>query len=171
MATPAMRSFPESPEDAFKRGQACIERRTYQEAASYFQIAIDLEKSAGQKNSNMKYLSFLGLALNCAQGRSEEGLKMCEQAAKREFFDADIFCNLGIVYLRNRQRGPAFAAFQRGLALRPKHRRILEELSRYERRSSPVLPFLARDHALNVLCGRLRARLSRLFGRFAANEA
>src|SRR5262245_7835121 len=171
MATPAMRSFPESPEDAFKRGQACIERRTYQEAASYFQIAIDLEKSAGQKNSNMKYLSFLGLALNCAQGRSEEGLRMCEQAAKREFFDADVFCNLGIVYLRNRQRAPAFAAFQRGLALKPKHRRIIDELSRYERRATPVFPFLARGHALNILFGRMRARWRAILDRFAASEA
>jgi tetratricopeptide (TPR) repeat protein len=169
MSVPAI-APPASHEEAFKRGQACLERRTYQEAASYFQFAIDMERTV-QKNTNVKYLSFLGLALNCAQGRSEEGLRMCEQAAKREFFDADIFCNLGIVYLRNRQRGPAFAAFQRGLALRPKHRRILDELSRYERRSSPVLPFLARDHALNIVFGRLRARLSRLLGRFATSEA
>ena len=130
-----------------------------------------MERQGGQKNANMKYLSFLGLALNFAQGRSEEGLRMCEQAAKREFFDADVFCNLGIVYLRNRQRGPAFQSFQRGLALRPKHRRIIEELSRYERRSSPVLPFLARDHGLNILFGRLRSRWREFLNRFAASEA
>jgi tetratricopeptide (TPR) repeat protein len=162
---------PETPEEAFKRGQACLERRTYQEAAGYFQIAIDLDRTLGQKNSNMRYLSFLGLALNLGQGRSEEGLRMCEQAAKREFFDADVFCNLGIVYLRNRQRAPAFAAFQRGLALKPKHRRIIEELSRYERRATPVFPFLARDHSLNIVFGRVRSRWRALIDRFAASEA
>jgi tetratricopeptide (TPR) repeat protein len=161
---------PASPEDAFKRGLACLERRSYQEAASCFQASIDLDRP-NQKTSNMKYLSFLGLALNLAQVRSDEGLKMCEQAAKREFFDPDVFCNLGIVYLRHRQRGPAFAAFHRGLALRPRHRRIQEELDRYDRRSAPVFSFLAREHALNVLGGRLRSRLRALLGRLSPNEA
>lgn len=162
---------PVNSEEAFKRGLACLERRSYQEAASCFQYSIDLDSRPGTKTSNMKYLSFLGLALNLAQVRSDEGLKMCEQAAKREFFDPDVFCNLGIVYLRHRQRGPAFAAFHRGLALRPKHRRILEELDRYDRRSQPVFPFLARGHALNVVGGRLRTRLRALLGRLSPNEA
>jgi tetratricopeptide (TPR) repeat protein len=162
---------PANSEDAFKRGLACLERRSYQEAASCFQASMDLDKSAGQKTSNMKYLSFLGLALNLAQVRSDEGLRMCEQAAKREFFDPDVFCNLGIVYLRHRQRGPAFAAFHRGLALRPKHRRILEELDRYDRRSAPVFSFLAREHTLNIVGGRLRSRLRALLGRLSPNEA
>lgn len=162
---------PATVEEAFKCGLACLEQRTFQQAASYFQAAIDIEQKASGKNTGMKYLSFLGLALNFAQGRSEEGLRMCEQAAKREFFDADVFCNLGIVYLRNRQRGPAFAAFQRGLALKPRHRRILEEMSRYERRSTPTFPFLSREHTLNVLFGRLKARWRDFIDRFAANEA
>ena len=101
---------PVNSEEAFKRGLACLERRSYQEAAVSFQFAIDLDARPGQKTqSNMRFLSFLGLALNLTQVRSDEGLKMCEQAAKREFFDPDVFCNLGIVYLRHRQRGPAFA--------------------------------------------------------------
>jgi uncharacterized protein HemY len=162
---------PENPTEAFKRGTACLERKTYQEAASYFQAAIDLERTLGQKNTNMRYLSFLGLALNLAQVRSDEGLRMCEQAAKRDFFDADIFCNLGIVCLRHRQRGPAFQAFKKGLILRPGHRRILEEMDRYERRSSPVFSFLRRDHPVNILAGRLRARYRNLVERFAPTEA
>lgn len=161
---------PASPDEAYKRGLACLERKTYQEATAYFQCALDMEKDA-QKNTGMKYLSFLGLALVLAQGRSDEGLKMCEQAVKRDFFDPDLFCNLGIVYLRHRQRGPAFAAFRRGLTLRPKHRRILDELERYDRRSEPVFGFLSREHAINVIAGRLRSRLRDLLARFATTEA
>ena len=161
---------PASKEEAFKRGLACLERRTYQEASSYFQLALDLEK-AETKNSSMKYLSYLGLALNLSQVRSEEGLKMCEQAVKRDFFDADLFCNLGIVYLRCRQRGPAFEAFHRGLKLRPKHRRILDELDKYDRRAEPFFGFLARDNFLNVLAGRMRARIRVLKDRFSPSEA
>ena len=164
-------ALPENPAEAFKRGLACLERKTYQEAASYFQTAIDLDRTQGQKNSNMRYLSFLGLSLNLAQVRSDEGLRMCEQAAKRDFFDAEIFCNLGIVYLRHRQRGPAFQSFRQGLILRPKHRRIMEEMDRYDRRSTPVFGFLRRDHPMNILAGRIRARVRALVDRFAPTEA
>src|SRR5262245_57199358 len=163
-------STPENSDEAYKRGLACLERKTYQEAASYFQRAIDLEKEV-QKNASMKYRSFLGLSLVLHQGRSDEGLKMCEQALKRDFFDPDLFCNLGIVYLRHRQRGPAFEVFKRGLTLRPKHKRILEEMERYERRADPVFSFLSRTHPLNVAAGRVRARVRELLGRFAASEA
>jgi Tfp pilus assembly protein PilF len=128
-----------------------------------------MEKSQG--NTSMKYLSFLGLALVLSQGRSDEGLKMCEQAVKRDFFDPDLFCNLGIVLLRHRQRGPAFAALKRGLTLRPKYRRILDELERYERRSEPFFSFLARDHTMNVTAGRVRAWLREFLARFAPTEA
>jgi uncharacterized protein HemY len=158
-------------EEAYKSGMACLERKTYKEAASYFQTALDLDRVQSQRSRNMKCLSFLGLALNLAHGRSDEGLKMCEQAAKRDFFDPDLFCNLGMVYMRHRQRGPAFAAFKRGLTLRPRDRRILEEMARYDRRARPFFPFLPRDHVANVLFGRLRVRLREFLDRFSPSEA
>jgi tetratricopeptide (TPR) repeat protein len=161
---------PATADEAYKRGLACLERKTYQEATACFRTALDLDKES-QKNAAMKYLSYLGVALVLSQGRSDEGLKMCEQAVKRDFFDPDLFCNLGIAYLRHRQRGPAFAAFKRGLTLRPKHRRILEELERYERRGDPVFGFLAREHPINVAAGRLRSRVRGFLARFAPTEA
>ena len=158
-------------DEAFRKGLASMERRTYVEAASFFQSAIDLERQEGTKNPRMKYVSYLGLALTLASGRSEEGIKLCEQAVRREFFDPDLFCNLGIVYLRSRQKKLAFEAFQKGLNLQPGHRRIREELERYERRSYPVFTFLPRTHPVNILAGRVRHRLRLLFHRTAANEA
>ncbi|HKN46458.1 MAG TPA: tetratricopeptide repeat protein [Candidatus Polarisedimenticolia bacterium] len=158
-------------DEAFRKGLAAMERRTYVEAASFFQSAIDVERQEGTKNPRMKYVSYLGLALTLASGRSEEGVKLCEQAVRREFFDPDLFCNLGIVYLRMRQKKLAFEAFQKGLNLQPGHRRIREELERYERRSYPVFTFLPRTHPVNVLAGRVRHRLRLLFHRAAATEA
>jgi len=126
---------------------------------------MEMEKQEGSPNPRMKHLSYLGLALTLSQGRSEEGQKMCEQAASREFYDADLFCNLGIVSLRNRRRKQAFEAFRKGLVLRPKHRRIVEELSRHERREPLVFSNLPRDHFLNVMGGKIRWRLRLLFSR------
>ena len=152
-----------SSEVAWRNGLHCLERRSYKESIALFQQAIDLERQEGVKNPHMKFVSYLGLAITLSQGKSEEGLKLCEQAVKREFFDPDLYCNLGMVYLRHRMKSPAFEAFQKGLNLRPGHKRILEELERYDHRSEPVFAFLPRCHAVNRLAGQLRFRLRSLF--------
>ena len=166
-----MASAPLSQSDiSLRKGIAALERRCFQEAISLFQTAIDQERQEGAKNPRMRHVSYLGLALTLAQGKSEEGLKLCQQAAKRDFFDPEEFCNLGMVYLRHRQKALAFDAFKKGLGLRPDHRRILEELERYDRRTYPVFSFLPRNHPLNVFVGRLRYRLRHLFNRAAPTE-
>ena len=159
-----MANAPMTPsEAAWRNGVQVLERRCYKESIALFQQAIELERQEGSKNPRMKYVSYLGLALTISQGKSDEGMKLCEQAVKREFFDPDLFCNLGIVYLRHRMKSPAFEAFQKGLNLKPGHKRILEELEKYDQRTEPVFAFLPRGHALNRLAGRLRYRLRTLF--------
>lgn len=165
MAEAAAAAPPSPSDESFRKGLASLERRTYKEAIGFFQEAIDLERQEGTKNPRMKYLSYLGLALTLSTTRVEEGVKLCEQAVRREFFDPDLFCNLGVVYLRTRQKRLAFEAFQKGLNLKPGHRRIQEELERYDRRSYPVFTFLPRTHLVNVLAGRVRYRLRVLLQR------
>ena len=155
----------------YKQGRSFNEALRVQEARQYFQKAIDYDREIQAKAPRMKSASYLGLALTMAQGRSQDAIKLCEQAVKREFYDADLYCNLGIVYLRNRRRGPAFEAFRRGLALKPKHRRIHDELDRYDRRLQPTFGFLPRNHLVNRLAGRIRSRMRDLFDRTAASEA
>jgi tetratricopeptide (TPR) repeat protein len=157
-------------EVAFRNGVLAFDRRTYKDAISFFQQAIDLERQEGAKNPKMKYVSYLGLALTLSQGKSEEGQKLCEQAVKREFFDPDLYCNLGIVYLRNRMKAQAFEAFQKGLNLRSGHPRILDELEKYDRRGEPFFTYLPRGHILNRFFGRMRSRLRQLLSGTAAQQ-
>jgi len=157
-------------EVAWRNGIMTLERRSYKDSIALFQQALDLERQEGAKNPKMKYVSYLGLALTLSQGKSEEGQKLCEQAVKREFFDPDLYCNLGIVYLRNRLKAQAFEAFQKGLNLKAGHSRILEELEKYDRRGEPILSFLPRGHYVNRLLGRLRFRLRHLFDGAAAQQ-
>ena len=148
-----------SHDDLFRRGLAHLKRRAHKEAAACFQQALDLERDSAGKPARMKYLSFLGLALSMIDGRSEEAVKLCRQAVEKEFYNADLLCNMGIVYLRNRQRGPAFQAFDRGLKMKPNHPRILAVLDRHDKRAQPLFGFLPRAHAVNRLGGLLRTRL------------
>jgi tetratricopeptide (TPR) repeat protein len=157
-------------EVSFRNGISALERRSFKESIALFQQAIDLERQEGAKNPRMKYISYLGFALTLSQGKSEEGQRLCEQAVKRDFFDPDLYCNLGIVYLRNRQKKQAFDSFQKGLSLKPGHRRILEELERYEQRDPPVFTFLPRGHLVNRLAGQIRHHLRTLVGNGASRN-
>jgi len=153
-------------DELFRRGLESLDRKQYQQAIGLIQSAIEADRQEGaSKGPRMRFMSYLGLALNLSQGRSEEGLRLCEQAARRDFFDADIFCNLGIACLRNRQKGPAFDAFRKGLALKPRHARIHYELARVERRGARVFDFLPRNHFLNRTFGALRHRLRQTFNK------
>ena len=161
MSSPAAATAPSS-DETFQKGLAALDRRSFQQAAALFQEAIELERVEGSKAPRMKYISFLGLVYTMTGGRSEEGLKLCLKAVKRDFFDPDIYCNLGMVYLRNRQKAEAFEAFQRGLNLSPRNKRIRDELERYERRCNPVFTFLPRGHLINRMFGALRHRFRML---------
>ncbi len=149
-------------ETTFRKGLQALERKTYQQAIALFRESIEQERQAGTKSPRMKYVSYLGLALTLANVRSEEGLTLCQKAVQREFFDPDLYCNLGIVYLRNRQKALAFESFQKGLNLRPGYRRIQDALERYERRFDPIFGFLPRSHPINRFAGELRYRLRML---------
>jgi len=152
-------------EEMFHQGLAHLKRRDHQQAASCFQQAIELHGESPGNSPPMKYFSYLGLALSMDNARSGDAVKLCRKALKREFYDADLLCNMGIVYLRNGQRGPAFAALERGLKLDPNHYRIRQALERSDRRKRPVFGFLSRDHLVNRIAGRLRWRLTELLGR------
>jgi hypothetical protein len=150
-------------EELFQKAMRSLKNRQYPHCVTLIKAAMELERQDGVPNPKMKYPSYLGLALTLALGPSENGIRLCEQAVKRDFFDPDLFCNLGIVYLRNERRKEAFEAFQQGLTLVPKHRRIREEMGRNERRENPVFPGLSRDNILNRVAGKLRRRFRMLF--------
>ena len=152
-------------EECFLYGSNALRNRYYLEAIAHFRKAIELERMERPNSACTKYISYLGLALSLAKATSNEGLKLCQQAVERDFLNPDLYCNLGIVYSRRRQKRLAFEAFGEALALKPGHRRTLEELAYYERRREPIIPFLPRTHALNRTLGRFRYRFRQRFAR------
>lgn len=156
----------ETAEIVFQKGLDALKHRRFKEAMALFRAAMEQEgeESRGKKRW-MTYASYLGLALTLESGHSLEGMKLCQQAVTREFLNPDLYCNLGIVCLRNREKKLAFEAFEKGLALKPGYSRILREVARYERRRGLVFKSLSRDHLLNRIAGLLRYRTLQLFSR------
>ena len=106
-------------------------------------------------------LSYLGRGLARAERRTREGLELCRRAAKEDFYQPDVFLNLGHTALIARRRSEAWRAVEAGLALDEDHRGLLALRARMGNRRPPVLRFLSRSNPLNVLLGQMRHALRR----------
>jgi len=109
----------------------------------------------------MRYLSYYGLCLAVCSDRFEEASALCETAVRGEFYNPDLYWNLGRVYLRAGNRHQAHGSFLRGLRLNPRHAGLIGEIRRLGLRRKPVVRFFSRSHPLNRILGRLRGSLAR----------
>jgi tetratricopeptide (TPR) repeat protein len=148
-----------SAENAFRRGLAALFDGDAAAAADLFQSAILIEVQHGVKGPQMRYLSYYGLSRAQAFGATPQAIQACETAARRDFFNPDLLLNLGRVYLLAGKTTKALAAFHRGLELAPRHKGLLTEFKRIDRREPPPLGLVSRSHPLNKMLGKLRASL------------
>lgn len=146
-----MRSEPS--EKSFEKGLEAVERREFVEALVYFEASMQLVQRASA--TPMKYLSYYGLCLAMANGRLSEAMEICEQAVEAEFYNPDLYLNLGKVYLKAGDRARAFGALVRGLQLNPRHPGLIRAIRRLGLRRRPAVRFLGRAHLVNRLLGRL----------------
>jgi tetratricopeptide (TPR) repeat protein len=144
-----------SAENSFRRGLVALSGGDPETASSHFQAAIVIERQQGVARTQMRYLSYYGLSRALAKGATPQAIEACEVAARRDEFNADLLCNLGRVYLLAGKTTKALAAFERGLALNPSHKALAVEIAKVERRNTPPLSVVSRDHALNKWLGRL----------------
>jgi tetratricopeptide (TPR) repeat protein len=111
------------------------------------------QRPSGELPSLM--LSYLGYAI-ARQGRKKEGLVLCEQAVRAEFYQVENLYNLARTALLLDDRRKAMGALDKALQIDANHGPSRDLRSEIGRRRPPVLGFLDRDHALNRLLGRLR---------------
>ncbi len=148
-----------SAEMSFRKGVKALEENRHLEALAYFEAALNQEEKSASPAPRMKYLSFYGLALSLAAGRTEEAIEMCERALSVEFYNPDLYLNAARVYLAAGQRRRAYRALCQGLRLEKGHAGLVAEFRRMGVRRRPTIPFLDRSHPLNVVVGRLASRL------------
>jgi len=145
---------------SFRKGLQALEQRRYLEGLAYFESALNLEEKSGNPARRMKYLSFYGVSLSQAAGRTQEAIEMCEHALTVEFYNPDLYLNLAKVYLAAGQRRRAHKALCQGLRIERRHTGLLSEIHRMGLRRKPLFRFLPRNHVLNRVTGQLAARLS-----------
>jgi tetratricopeptide (TPR) repeat protein len=143
-------------ERSFEKGLASLATGEALEAMAYFEAALRQHRAVTQARPHMKYQSFFWLCLARHKGNREKALRLCREAADAEFYDPEVFLNLGRVAIMAGDRRTAYQAFQRGLHLDPGHKALRSETRQMGVRKRPLFGFLQRTSPLNRAAGRLR---------------
>ena len=156
-AAPAPPSEPEAPlkwRDRMSMARDLLEAQDYENARKL------LQESLKMRPNEPLVRAMLGHCLAALDPRSVESLPLCE-AAVRDARRPEMLFHLGMVQLYRQNRRKAVQAFREGLKLDPAFVPIHRQLDRIGRRKPPVVPFLSRDHGLNVVLGRWLARMGK----------
>jgi tetratricopeptide (TPR) repeat protein len=145
-------------EDKIQLGILYVKEGNYREGFPLLKSA--MEKFSGKKPKEIPpaLLSYYGLCTALLHNNVKGGLEHCQAALKQEFFQPDLYLNLGKVYLKANRKAGAVDAFYNGLKLDDDHKGILGELKRLGIRKSPFIRFLPRGHFLNRVLGQIRYR-------------
>jgi len=109
--------------------------------------------------------SYYALCLAVVEKEFDKAVSLCIIAAEKEFYNPEIYFNLGRVFLLNGQKAIAIKAFRKGLAFDNAHLALLNEIKRLGIRRSPVVSFLPRTSSINRFLGMLMQRRARAHAR------
>lgn len=104
-------------------------------------------------------LSYYARSLAGTSGPFERAVALCLIASEREFYNPDIYYNLGCIFLMNNQKAAAIKSFRKGLKFDNRHEETLAALTALGARRRPVFSFLPRANAVNKFLGLLADRL------------
>ncbi len=145
-------------EESFRKGVKALNRFKQKEAMALFEASLLLDSRAQKSSGQPRYRSYYGLCLSTTKGKMREALKLCRKATKDEFYNYEVWFNLGKVEREAGNQHKAHKALVRALHLSPRKAEIREELERLGLRRSPTFSFLTRDHLLNRFMGRMTYR-------------
>jgi Flp pilus assembly protein TadD len=134
----------------FKEGIQALKSGHPQRALVHMRTAFESQKH------NPFYLSFLGLSIARAERKWDQAAELCEMAVQLSRNRCEFHLNLAEVYALAGRREKALDTLDAALELFGGDARLKRARSRVEKRRTPVLPFLTRDHFLNRTFGKWR---------------
>ncbi len=137
--------------DNVERGISLAKEGLYTDALTVFDQSLAFSQSPIA-------MSYYALCLASAEGFHDKAVSMCLMAAEKEFYNPEIYLNLGRVFLIDGQKSVAMKSFRKGLGYDTTHEEIVEEIRRLGVRRDPLVSFLPRNSAVNRFLGRLTGR-------------
>ena len=149
-------------EESFRKGlEAFKVNGSGLKAMAFFEAALTLDMNENNDDGQARYRSYLGLCQVLRDQNPEKALSLCRQAAEEEFFNPQMWLNLGRAEMKAGHRWRAHKALVRARRLAPENADIVRELQRLGMRRPPFFPFLSRDHWINVMMGKMTYRTAR----------
>ena len=140
-------------ESLFTRARIALEQGLLTEASNMFAaLADDCDYDA-------RFLSYRGLLLAIRERRVSEGTAMCKRAITLASSEPEMYLNLARLYTSTGQHQNAVATLRRAIRTGAKNKAVMKEIQRLSPRAVPPIKSLHRDHVLNDVLGKLRARL------------
>jgi tetratricopeptide (TPR) repeat protein len=104
-------------------------------------------------------LSSYGLCLANVERKHKQGVLLCEQAMKLEFYEGKHWANLVRLYIVGKSRRKAVETLETGLTKLPNDPALLRVRQEIGYRQAPTLRFLSRRNPLNKLFSRVSRKL------------
>jgi len=124
------------------------------------------EKAYKADGGNAAYMSYYGMCTALRTGEIGLGLELCTRAIKKEFFKAEYYLNLGMVYDAAGNKKGAIKVYLKGLKFDPQNPEINKRLLELGFRNKPIIKSLDRNNPVNKFLGIFfRKTLPRLLGR------
>lgn len=139
-------------QELFRRAEACIVRGNFEKAEALLADTVKISPE------NPTYLSYYGLCVGML-GDLGEAEKYCLKAVKLSPSNPIILVNLGRILLEQGYRKEARDQFSRAYAIDNTNSAAALELSGMGVRRQPILPFISRNHPLNMILGKMRHKL------------
>ena len=143
-----------SPDRLFSLGVLCYMAKMMPEAHSVFSHVHELCPE------DTLYGSFYGLTLAVFKKDVDAGLKVCKAALKNDVVNPEVYWILGQVYSLNGQRTKAYKTLKDGLLIHTDCADLKTALRKLGFRKKRVFSFLTRNHSINILAGKLRAKIA-----------
>jgi Flp pilus assembly protein TadD len=143
----------------FKEGIGFLKNGYANSALPHLRRAVESERH------NPYYLSFLGLSIARAEKKWDQAVKLCESALQMKRNEIQLYLNLAEVYMACGRRVSAVDTLDRALEMFGREPRLVKARDRVEVRRSPIVPFLRRQHFVNIGLGKLRHRALGMFQR------
>ena len=134
-------------EKFFTMGMESLKTGDTSSALDFLEKAVSLER-------NSLYCSNLAICLAKEKREFKKAVSLCKEAIKKDPKNPLHFLNLGRIHLMANEKKDALRIFNMGLRY-GENRDIIAELNKFDRRRSPLIPFLARENPVNKVLGKL----------------
>lgn len=132
----------------------------YLESGNFEHAEACLRSGLARVPEHPECTAYLGVCLAAGQRKYVTAEKLIKNILDANPYDSTAWYALGRINLLGGRREQAFANFARAKSVSRQDTHVQVLVEQMDPRRPPVLGFLPRDHFLNILLGRLRARLT-----------